>query len=79
MFTTYYATLLAIVVFEVDKKTTYKKATYDDSMFSILAKGGSPFYLSALEATFIRTSNPILCRQKEFIYNLKILRVSAEL
>ena len=52
---------------------------YDDSMFSILAKGRSPFHLSALEATFIKTSNPILCRQKEFVYNLKILNVSAEL
>ena len=52
---------------------------YDDSMFSILAKGRSPFHLSALEATFIKTSNPILCRQKEFVYNLKILHVYAEL
>ena len=51
---------------------------YDDSMFSILAKGRSPFYLSALEATFIKTSNPIFCRQKEFVYNLKILHVSAQ-
>ena len=45
---------------------------YNDSMFSILAKGRSPFHLSALEATFIKTSNPKLCRQKEFVYNLKI-------
>ena len=52
---------------------------YDDSTFSALAKGRSPFHLSALEATFIKTSNPILCRQKEFVYNLKILHVSAEL
>ena len=52
---------------------------YDDSMFSILAKGRSPFHLSALEATFIKIFNPILCRQKEFVYNLKILHISAEL
>ena len=51
---------------------------YDDSMFSILAKEHLPFHLSALEATFIKTSNPIRCRQKEFVYNLKILHVSAE-
>ena len=31
---------------------------YDDSRFSILAKGRSPFHLSALEATFIKTSKP---------------------
>ena len=41
---------------------------YDDSRFSILAQGRSPFHLSALEATFIKTSNPALCRQKEFVY-----------
>ena len=28
--------------------------------------------LSALEATYIKVSQPILCRQKEFVYALKI-------
>ena len=46
---------------------------YDDNRFSILAKSRSFFHLSALEATFIKTSNLILCRQKEFVYSLKIL------
>ena len=46
---------------------------YDDRRFSILAQGRSPFHLSALEATFIKTSNPTLCRQKEFVYSLKIV------
>ena len=46
---------------------------YDDSRFSILAQSRSPFHLSALEATFIKTSNPALCRQKEFVYSLKIV------
>ena len=46
---------------------------YDDSRFSILAQGRSPFHLYALEATFIKTSNPALCRQKEFVYSLKIV------
>ena len=46
---------------------------YDDSRFSILDQGSSPFHLSALEATFIKTSNPALCRQKEFVYSLKIV------
>ena len=46
---------------------------YDDNMFSILAIGRSPFHLSALEATFIKTSNPILCRQKEFVYSLQVV------
>ena len=29
------------------------------------------FHLSAFEVTFIKTSNPTLCRQKEFVLNLK--------
>ena len=44
---------------------------YDDSRFSILAQDRSLFHLSALEATFIKTSNPALCRQKEFVYSLE--------
>ena len=46
---------------------------YDNSRFSILARSRSPFHLFALEATFIKTSNPALCRQKEFVYSLKIV------
>ena len=46
---------------------------YDDSRFSILVQGRSLFYLPALEATFIKISNPALCRQKEFVYSLKIV------
>ena len=48
---------------------------YDDSRFFILAQGRSPFHLSALEYTFIKTSNPALCRQKEFVYSLKIVHL----
>ena len=36
---------------------------YDDSRFSILAQGRSPFHLSDFEATLNRTSNPALYRQ----------------
>ena len=39
---------------------------------SIIARGRSSFYLSALEATFIKSLNPLLCKQKEFVYSLKI-------
>ena len=47
---------------------------YDDSRFFILAEGRSPFHhLSTIEAIFIKTSNPALCRQKEFVYSLKIM------
>ena len=46
---------------------------YDDSRFSILAQRRSPCHLSALEATFIKTSSPALGRQKEFEYSLGIV------
>ena len=45
----------------------------DDSRFCILAQERSPFHLSAVEATFIKTSDPALYRQKEFVYSLKIV------
>ena len=45
---------------------------YNDSKFSILARGRTSFHLSTLEATYIKTSKPNLCKQKEFVYGLKI-------
>ena len=45
---------------------------YNDNKFSILARGRTSFHLSALEATYIKTSKPNLCKQKEFVYGLKI-------
>ena len=45
---------------------------YSNEKFSILARGRSSFYLSILEATFIKSLNPLLCKQKEFVYSLKI-------
>ena len=40
--------------------------------FSVLARARTSFHLSALEATFIKSLNPLLCKQKEFVYSLKI-------
>ena len=45
---------------------------YNNKKFSILARGRSSFHLSALEATFIKSLKPLLCKQKEFGYSLKI-------
>ena len=45
---------------------------YNEKRFSILASGRSAFHLSALEATFIKTLQPNLRKQKEFVYSLKI-------
>ena len=47
---------------------------YHIDQFSVLAKARTIFHLGALEATFIKTLKPILCRQKEFVYSLQILR-----
>ena len=46
---------------------------HEDSTFCILAQGCSPFHLPALEATFIKASNPAICRQKEFVSSMKIV------
>ena len=45
---------------------------YHNDKFSILAQGRFSFHLSALEATFIKSLNPLLSKQKEFVYSLKI-------
>jgi len=45
-------------------RNTICAQNYDDKQFSILAKGRSAFHLSVLESIFIKTLNPILCRQK---------------
>ena len=47
-------------------------SNYNDQQFSILSRARSTFHLSALEATYIKTLKPILCRQKEFVYSLQI-------
>ena len=43
-----------------------------NDQFSDLAKARSMFNLSVLEATYIKISKPILCRQKEFVYSFQI-------
>ena len=45
---------------------------YNKDKFSVLARARTPFHLSALEVTFIKSLNPLLCKQKEFVYSLKI-------
>ena len=47
---------------------------YDDNKFSILAYAASNFQLSVLEAIFIESRDPVLCRQKKFVLPLKIFR-----
>ena len=45
---------------------------YNKDKFSVLARARTSFHLSVLEATFIKSLNPLLCKQKEFVYSFKI-------
>ena len=45
---------------------------FNDAQFSILATARPSFHLSVLEATYIYFLQPILCRQKKFVYSLQI-------
>ena len=47
---------------------------YSDENFTILSFGRLFFHLSALEAVHIKLWKPNLCRQKDFVYKLKLLR-----
>ena len=47
---------------------------YDNKRFSILATARSSFHLNVLEAAYIKTRGLVLCRQKEFVYTLKVFR-----
>ena len=43
--------------------------SFNLSQFSVLARARSEFHLNVLEAIFIQSLDPILCRQKEFVYS----------
>ena len=50
-----------------------KCASYNNrNQVFMLAKGSTLFHLSTLEATLIKTLKRELCRQKEFVYTLKL-------
>ena len=46
--------------------------TYTDDNFRIIGQARSSFYLCVLESVYIKTQNPVLCRQKEFVFSLKL-------
>ena len=48
--------------------------TYTDDNFRIIGLGRSSFHLSVLESVFIKTQNPVLCKQKDFIFSLGIFK-----
>ena len=42
--------------------------TYTDDNFRIIVEARSSFHLGALESVYIKTPNPVLCRQKSFYF-----------
>ena len=46
--------------------------TYTDDNFWII--GQARFRLSVLESVYIKTQNPVLCRQKEFVFSLGLFK-----
>ena len=46
--------------------------TYTDDNFRIIGQARSSFHLGVLESVYIKTQNPVLCRQKEFVFFLKL-------
>ena len=49
-------------------------ANYNDDQFSIPDTASNPFHLSLLEASYIKVRRPNLCKQKEFVYTLKLFK-----
>ena len=47
---------------------------YNEDRFSVLDTARSDFHLSLLEASYIKTRRPNLCRQKEFVYTLNLFK-----
>ena len=47
---------------------------YDESWFSIVDTARSSFHLSTLEASYISSQDPSLCRQKQFVYTLQVFK-----
>ena len=48
--------------------------TYRDANFRIIGKARSSFHLSVLESVYIKIRNPALCRQKEFVFSLGLIK-----
>ena len=49
-------------------------ANYNDDQFSILDTAHSFFHLSLLEASYIKVRRHNLCKQREFVYALKLFK-----
>ena len=48
--------------------------TYTDDSFRIIGQARSSFHLGVLESVYIKTQNPVLCKQKEFVFSLGLFK-----
>ena len=48
--------------------------TYTDDNFRLIGQARSSFHLSVLESVYIKTQNPVLCSQKEFVFSLGLFK-----
>ena len=47
---------------------------YTDGKFGIIGQARSSFHLSVLDSVYIKTQHPVLCREKEFVFSLGLLK-----
>ena len=64
--------VLCVRVFFLTNPECAKTYTHDN--FRIIGQGRSSFHLSVLESVYIKTQNPVLCKQKDFIFSLGIFK-----
>ena len=48
--------------------------TYSDDNFRIIGQARSSFHLRVLESIYIKTQNPVFCKQKELIFSLGLFK-----
>ena len=48
--------------------------TYTDDNVRIIEQARSSFHLHVLESVYTKTQNPVLCKQKEFVFSLGLIK-----
>ena len=48
--------------------------TYLGDKLPIIGQARSSFHLGVLESVYIKTQNPVLCKQEEFIFSLGLFK-----
>ena len=71
---TRWATWLRAALYYSENLPAVRTIVNNWTRFKILAVARNSFHLCLLEATFIKTKHPVLCKQKEFVYTLKLFK-----